>query len=142
MFQRYLGMLAISLFCFVINGPVCVKIIHSGVSDRTYIFLILLIIIKSEVSTFPNAVIFSVAVCLRWLYTIFSQLFHTYPGKVFFLPIIIVQSMMCVNNGVHYGLKVVLLCLHISLSLFYRLIRRHTEHIKCLVAIFCLSCLT
>ena len=40
-------------------------LIHSSLDNRESIFVINLIIIKSEVSNFPIIVIFSVAVCLK-----------------------------------------------------------------------------
>ena len=57
----------VPLVLFVVRA----QLIHSGLSDREDMFvshLIIIIIIKLEVSTFSIAVIFSVAVCLMWLY--------------------------------------------------------------------------
>ena len=48
--------------------------------------------------------------------TIFYQLLYINPGKVgVFVSITAVQSMICVNNWVHYSLKVVFVCSHLSL---------------------------
>ena len=56
-------------FLLAIYGVACVELAHSNLGDWKAIFIIhLIIIIKSEVSIFPIVVIFSMVVCLRWLY--------------------------------------------------------------------------
>ena len=44
----------------------------------------------------------------------FSQWLHFYHGKTVFVSITTVQSLMCVNNRVHYGLMVVNVCLQMT----------------------------
>ena len=81
----------------------------------------LIIIIKSDASTFSIVVICSLVVCLRWLYHYMLSVSYIYmyvynlgtTGSCFFL--LLCNLMMCANNQVHYGLVVVLICLNITL---------------------------
>ena len=50
-----------------------------------------------------------------------------------------VQSMMCANNWVHYGLKISSVCLHLTLSYYHQYAdpSENIEYIKCLPGVFC-----
>ena len=70
---------------FCIYRVACVELAHSSLGDWKYIFIThLIIIMKSEVSTFPIVVIFHI---FPWLCVwdgcniIFCHLLHLYPGK-------------------------------------------------------------
>ena len=72
-----------------------------------------IIIIKSEVSTFPIVIIFSVVVCLRYLlHYILSFIAHTFRENREFVFIIIVQFMMNANIRIRFGSQIVLVCLY------------------------------
>ena len=140
--------LSVTFCIFAIYGVVSVQQIHSRSGDRKDIFLTLIILLYLFLSTnrkHQPSWFLSYFACLGvWggSTIIFSQLFHIYPGKVFFhqictyLPdywfshygkswghfffsITAVESMMCANNQVHYDLKVVFVYLYITLSLCY-----------------------
>ena len=103
---------------------------------------IILYIIKSEVSAFPVFVIFSGCVAVGYT-IIFCQLFYMDPGKSGFLFSLLlpVQSMMCVNNWAYYGMKVVIVCVYITLYHHrYANIPENIENIKWLSSIFCRVC--
>ena len=58
---------------------ICVQLAHSNLGDREDIFIThFIIIIKSEISTLPIVVIFSVVVCLRWSYHHMLSVIHIY----------------------------------------------------------------
>ena len=80
-------------------GVVGVQLTYSSFADWEDVFVTHVIItIKSDVLMFLIAVLYSVIVCLGWLY-IFCQLFHIDLGKnVFGVSITTVQFMMCTNN--------------------------------------------
>ena len=87
---------------FLRNMSGCiVKLAHSSSGDREDICIThLIIIIKSEVSTFPIVVIFSVAVCLRWLYYhMLSVLYISWERRVW-CPLLCIL-VMGANNGIH-----------------------------------------
>ena len=64
-----------------------------------------IIIIKSEVSTFPIVIIFSVVVCLRCLLRhILSLIAYTFRENREFVFIIIVQFMMSANSRIRFAL--------------------------------------
>ena len=110
-------------------GAVCVKLAHSNLGDdRADIFVThFIIIIKLEVSVFPTVVIFSMAVCLRWLYHHMQSASYTYmyiPGKQF---LSLCNLTMCANNRVYYGLMVVFVCLHTTLPHYH-----HSTYLKVL----------
>ena len=87
---------------------------------------------------------FSVVVYLGWfVHHILSVSSYTRtPEKTVFVSITIMQSMMCVNNWVHYGLKVVFVCVHIISFHYhhYAELSESVEHIKCSSCIFCRVC--
>ena len=73
---------------YVFNWPISIWVI-----ERIYANVI--IIIKSEVSTLPIVIIFSVVVCLRCLlHHILSLIAYTFQENREFVFIIIVQFMM------------------------------------------------
>ena len=82
-------------------------------------------------------------VCLWWLclysLSVVSSLSRESYG---FVSISTVQSIVCANNEVHYVLKVVLVCLRITLFHYsqYVDLSEGTENIKCLSCIFCQVC--
>ena len=68
-----------------------------------------IIIIKSEVSTFPIVIIFSVVVCLRCLlHHSLSRIAYTFRENWDFVLLIIVQFMMSANSRMRYGLQTVI----------------------------------
>ena len=70
--------------------------------------------------TFPMWHRISVFVCLRWLYhQILTAISYICWESWVFVPISTLQCMMCTNNRLHYGLKVVFVCLHITLSHYH-----------------------
>ena len=102
----------------------------SVLGDWTDIFIAHVIIINSEVSTFPIVIIFSVVVCLRCLlHHILSLVAYTFRENREFVFIIIVQFMMSTNIRMRFGLQIVLVCLFvqytIALSSLCKLIWRH-----------------
>ena len=89
-------------------------------------------IIKSEVSAFPVFVIFSGCMAVGYI-IIFRQLFYMDPGKSGFLFSLLLpmQSMMCVNNWAYCDLKVVNVCVYITLyHHHYADIPENIENIK------------
>ena len=84
---------------------VCVQLTHSCLGDRRDIFIAhVVIIIKSEVSSFHTVVIFFPWLCLRWLYhyNLLIVVLHI-PGWLVFVPNTIVQFMMCAYNRKIYS---------------------------------------
>ena len=72
---------SVTFIIFVIYGVVYVQLSHSSLGDRQDLFIILIIIIiKSEITTFPIACIFSIVVCRRWLCHHFLLMFPLYPA--------------------------------------------------------------
>ena len=97
---------------YVLNWPIQVQAIESIYITHT------IIITKSEVSTFPIVVIFSVAVCLRLLYHHMLSFSYTYsPGQLVFLLFLLLlcSLMMFANNRVRYVPMAILVSLHITL---------------------------
>ena len=71
-----------------------------------------IIIIKSEGSTFPIVIIFSVVMCLRCLLNYFlSRIAYTFRENRDFGFIIIVQFMMSADSRMPFGLQIVFVCL-------------------------------
>ena len=90
---------------------------HPPQGDREDIFIThLFIITKSEVWTFHIVVIFlrgCVSEVVIPSYA-FGFVYIYIPGQLGFV-LLLCSLMMCTNNRVHYGLMVVLVCLHITL---------------------------
>ena len=96
------SVLSITLIFFAKCGVLCVILFHTGLGDREDIFIThRIIIIKSEISIFPIAVIFSVVVCLRWLYHHVSVSYIFRESWVLFL-LLLYSVMMYANNRIHY----------------------------------------
>ena len=138
-------MLLVPSITFVLNicGVVCVQLTHLSSGDWKYIFIAYVIIItKSEVSTFP-IVIFSVLMCLRFLlHHILSRIIYTFRENWDFVLIIIVQYMMSANSRISYGLQIVFVCLYITPSHYHHCANLSVDIdlMKCLPDIFCRVC--
>ena len=82
----------------------------------------------------------SMAVCLRWSYHYIVGYFHLYANiyNLGFCSIITVQSKMWANSHIHLGLKLLFVCLHITLPHQHHYIdwSEDIEHMKCLSCIF------
>ena len=101
-----------------------------------------IIIINSEVSTFPIVIIFSVVVCLRCLlHHIMSLIAYTFRENREFV-FIIVQFMMSANNRIRFVFKIVFVCLYITPAHYHHCanLSEDIELIKCLSDIFCQVC--
>ena len=86
----------------------------------------LIILIKSEVSTFPIAVIFPLVVCLRWLYYhILSSITYIYPGNTGTLFPLLMFSLWYLQIIGYIGCVRLFADYDISLSSLCRLIWRH-----------------
>ena len=108
-------------YFFTISGFVCVKLAYASLGGREDIPIIhLVIIIKSEVSTFPIVFIFlSVVMCLRWLYhQMLSASYLSLESWVLFL-LLPCSFMMCANNRIYYDPMVVFVWLHFTLPHFH-----------------------
>ena len=102
-----------------------------------------IIIIKSEVSTVPIVIIFSVVVCLRCLlHHILSLIAYTFRENREFVSIIIVHFMMSANIRIRFGLQIILVCLYSTPSHYHHFanLSEGIEIIKCLSDIFCRVC--
>ena len=100
-------------------------------------------IIKSEVSTFPIVIIFSVVVCLRCLlHHILLLIAYTFRENREFVFIIIVQFMMSANSQIRFELKIAFVYLYITPSHYYHCasLSEDIELIKCLSDIVCRVC--
>ena len=110
-------MLVIAYIFFAICGVVCVELAHSSLGDREDIFvthLIIIVIIKSEVSTFPFGVIFSMFVCLMWLHHHMLSVSYIFRESWVLFPLLLYSVMICTNNRVHYDPMVLFFCLQIT----------------------------
>ena len=102
-----------------------------------------IIIIKSEVSTFPIVIIFFSGCVPEMFVTPYSVTYYIYvPGKREFVFIIIVQFMMSANIGMRFGLQIVLVCLYSTPSHYHHCanLSEAIAFIKCLSDIFCRVC--
>ena len=82
--QRLLFILSMSFLIFAINGIVHIQPIHSSLDDREDIFVThLIVIIKSEVSTFPMVIVICSRCCVCvWGSCGICHLLYIDPGKV------------------------------------------------------------
>ena len=123
-------------------GVVCVQLAHFSIGHWNDISIAhVIIIIKSEVSTFPIFIIFSVVVYLRCLlHHILSLIAYTFRENREFVFIIIVKFMMSAN--IRFGLQIVLVCLSNTSSHYHHCanLSEGIELIKCLSDIFCRVC--
>ena len=122
-------------------GVVCVKVAHSSIDDHEEILIThLIIIIKSEISTFPVVVIFSVVGCLMWLYHNMLTVSYIPRESLVYCPLLLCSLTMCANNQMHYDLVIVFICLQITLPHYD--LSEGTELLKCLSCTFCLECVS
>ena len=132
------------LFSLQLYGVVCVQVAHFSIGDWKDISIAhAIIIIKSEVSTFPIVIIFAVVVCLRCLlHHILSLIPYTFRENREFVFIIIEQFMMSANSRIRFGLQIVLICLYSTPSHYHHCanLSEDIELIKCLSDIFCRVC--
>ena len=96
------------------------KLAHFSLGDRKDISIAqVIIIIKSELSTLPIIIIFSVVVCLRCLLQhILSLIAYTFRENRDFVLIFIAQFMMNANSWIRFGLQIVFVFLYITPSHF------------------------
>ena len=78
-----------------------------------------IIITKSDVSTLPIVIVFSVVVWLCSLHHIISLIAYTFRKNRDFVFIIIVQFMISANNQIRFGLRIVFVCLYITPSHYH-----------------------
>ena len=136
----------LTFIVITIHGFVCVQLANfsSGDWKDMSIAHVIIIVMKSEVSTFPIVIIFSVVVCLRCLlHHILSLIAYTFQENRYIVLIIGTQCMMSANNRVRFGLQAVSVCLYITSSRG----RHHcanlsedNELIQCLSYTFCRVC--
>ena len=120
------------------------QLAHFSIGDWKYIFIAhVIIIIKSEVSTFPIVIIFFRGCVSEMFVTSYSVTFCIYiPGNGEFVFIIIVQFMMSANSQIHFDLKIVFVYLHVTPSHYHHCegLSEDIELIKCLSDIVCRVC--
>ena len=115
---------------YVFNLPISVLCDWKNISIAHVI-----IIIKSEVSTCPIVIIFSVVVCLRCLlHHILPLIAYTFRENREFVFIIIVQFKMSANIRIRFGLQIVLVCLYSTPSHYHHWanLSEGIELVKCL----------
>ena len=121
-----------------------IKLAPSNLGYWEYIFIThLVIIIKSEVSTFPIFIIFfhgCVPAVVVPSYAYHHMLLISYISQecwVLFL-LLLCSLMMCTNNQVHIGPMVISVCLHIILPHYhhYAEVPEDMEFLKYLSSIF------
>ena len=124
----------------------CVKLWHSSLGDWEDILIIhLIVIIKSEVSSFPTVVIFYIlVVCLRWLHHHRLSVSYTSQERWVLCLLLLGNLMMCANNQVNSGLMVIFLCLHMTLPHYLHQadLSEGIELLKFLSGIFYLDCVS
>ena len=98
--------LSFTLISITIYGVGCVQLSHAILGVRKDIVIThIIIIIKSEVSTFPIVFIFFHGCILRLVYHhILSLIAYTFWKNWDFVSIILVQFMMCLNIRIRYDL--------------------------------------
>ena len=126
-------------------GIVCVQLTHFSLDDWKDIAIAhVIIIIKSEVSTYPIVIMFfSVVVCLRCLlHHILLLIGYTFRENREFVFIIFVQFMMSANSRIRFGLSIVFIYLCATPSHYHQCenLSDNIELIKCLSNIFCRVC--
>ena len=125
-----------------IYGVVCVQLAHFNLGDWKDISIAHVIVkIKSEVSTLPIVIIFSVVVCLRCLLHHILSLIAFQENRDFVF-IIIVQFMMTWKSWICSVLQIVFVCLYITASHYHHWANfsEDNELIKCLSDIYCREC--
>ena len=99
-------------------GVVCVQLAHLHIGDWKDISIAhVIIIIKSEVSTFPIVFIFFRGCVPEMFVASYCVTYCIYiPGKPGICFISIVQFMMSANRRIRFGLQIVFVCLYITPS--------------------------
>ena len=123
---------------------VCVQLAHFSLGDWKAISIAhVIIIIKSQVSTLPIVIMFSVVVCLRCLLRhILTLIAYTFRENRDFIFIIIVQFIMSLNSWIRFGLQIVFVCLCITPSHYHHRgnLSEDIELTICLSDMFCRVC--
>ena len=132
------------LIFITIYGVVCVQLAHFSIGDWKDLSIAhVIIIIKSEVSTFPIVIIFfRGCVSEILLHHIPLLIAYTFREKREFVFIIIVLFMISANNRIRFVLKIVFACLYITPSHYHHCanLPEDIELIKCLSVLFCRVC--
>ena len=110
--------LSITFIFSTTYGVVYVQLAHLSIGDWKDISIAhVIIIIKSEVSTFPIVFIFFCGCVPEMFVTSYSVIYCIYiPGKP---GICIVQFMMSANSRIRFGLQIVFVCLYITPSHYH-----------------------
>ena len=127
------------------HGIVCVQPAHFSLGNWRDIFIDTVIIIKSQASTFPVVIIFSMVVYLKCLlHHILSLIACMFRENRDFVFIIVAQYMMRANSRMRFGFQIVFVCLYSTPSHYHHCANLHVsediEVIKCLSDIFCRVC--
>ena len=107
-------------FIFItIYGIVCAQLAHLSIGDWKDISSAhVIIIVKSEVSTFPIVFIFFRGCVPKMYVTSYSVTIYIRENREFVF-ISIVQFMMSVNSRTRFGLRIVFVCLYITPSHYH-----------------------
>ena len=131
-------------FVILIYGVVCVQLTHFSSGDWKDIFIAhVIIIIKSEVSTFPIVIIFFRGGVSEMFGTSYSVTYCIYiPGKLRFCSHHYCAVYDSANSQIRYGLQIVFVCLYITPSHYHHCanVSVDIELMKCLPDIFCRVC--
>ena len=118
-----------------------IQLAHFSIGDWKDISIAhVIIIIKSEVSTFPIVIIFFRGCVPEMFVTSYPVIYCIYvPGNREFVFIIIVQFIMSENSRIRFALQIVLVCLYSTPSHYHHCAKpsEDIELIKCLSDIFC-----
>ena len=116
---------------------------HSNITKFRHSFFCnhiahVIIIIKSEVSTFPIVIIFFHGCVPEMFVTLYTTV-STFLENREFVFIIIVQFMMSANSRIRYDLQIVFVCLYITSSHYHHCanLSEDIELIKFLSDLFC-----
>ena len=126
-----------------IYGIVYVQLTHFSSGDWKDIFIAhVIIIIKSEVSTFTIVIIFFRGRVSEMFVASYSAcIAYTFRENCFFVFIIIVQFMISANSRIRYGPQIVFVCLYITPSHYHHCANLSADiELKCLPDIFCQVC--
>ena len=108
------------LIFITIYGVVCVQLAHLCIGDWKDISIAhVIIIIKSEVSTFPIVFIFFRGCVPEMFVTSCKLIVYTFRENLEFVFISIVQFMMSANSPIRFGLQIVFVCLYITPSHYH-----------------------
>ena len=116
--------ISITFIFITIYGVVCVQLAHLSIGDWKDISIAhVIIIIKSEVSTFPIVFIVFRRCVPEMFIPSYCDIIITYciyiSGNREFVFISIVQFMMSVNSRIRFGLQIVFVCLYITPSHYH-----------------------